>query len=115
MPRFNCKFIGEATIEGAVLHGMGHGSYKEHKSGYGGVGLKLSPDKTKIAHGEVFEIPEKQWEWLDSIESNGFTYTREVVSVYLKAPKGLHKTLHAWVYVYTHERFRPNPIEGGVF
>lgn len=130
------KFLGEASIQGAVLYGIGwipeglRNQILARK--FHGVGLKLDVDSTKVAHGELWEIPNRLWKWLDDIERNGFCYTRKVVQVLQvlvskdKQEAGDYVDIsnhavgmlmtNAWVYEYTHPNFRAeNPIEGGVF
>lgn len=101
-----CEFVGRAYIAGAVLHNLG-----------GGVGLRLSGDKA--ARGEVFRITDhKLWEWLDVIEGNGRTYTREVKTVLVPNIAG-QEQYEAWVYVHTYypaEDYKDIPIfENGIF
>lgn len=77
------SFMGPDALPGAQLFQMG-----------GGVGLRLDESfrDCPLAQGEVFEIPDSLWRWLDSIEQNGFCYTRRVVET---------KFGPAWVYEHT--------------
>src|SRR5271157_1217215 len=101
LTQYGGKFIGVAKLEGAQLYHIGHG-----------VGLRLEPQSNGdyfdlgeivAAHGEVWEIPDPLWDWLDSIESNGFVYTRKVVTpeVHDTNGKGGMVLMDAWTYVHT--------------
>jgi gamma-glutamylcyclotransferase (GGCT)/AIG2-like uncharacterized protein YtfP len=105
------KFLGEALIQGANLYRIGSG-----------VGLRLVEDPHKVAHGELFEIPDTLWPWLDDIEQNGFCYTRKIVEVHMDNARGLEAEelllypVKAWVYVHSYPNFEyKNLIEGGRF
>lgn len=104
LTREGCKFLGEATLQDANLYHIG-----------GGVGLKLNEEGQ--IHGEVFEIPDRLWRWLDEIEGNGFVYTRKVVMVDVPhsiAPDDRGQ-LECWVYEH-NSRFRASEkIENGVY
>lgn len=115
---YGCTFVGEAALPGAILYGLG-GRYEENTnpSKYHGVGLRFSEDPERVAHGEVFDVPDFLWHWLDQIENNGFSYTRKVVQAKMEvAPEdGLHN-VDVWVYEHTFPGMEyVNPIEGGVF
>lgn len=106
-----CEFIGRAHMQGAVLHNLG-----------GGVGLRLGGEKN--AYGELFRITDpKMWDWLDTIENNGWAYTRSIESVFRSTmvSDGVALHLHkAWVYVHTYygsdEDYKDIPIfEKGIF
>jgi gamma-glutamylcyclotransferase (GGCT)/AIG2-like uncharacterized protein YtfP len=65
------------------------------------------------AKGEVFEIPDKLWPWLDDIEQNGFCYTRKVENVYFDT-HGEFK--EAWVYAHTFPGMKyTTPIESNEY
>ena len=104
-------FIGEARIEGATLYGI-------HPTGqgeYSGVGLRL--DGLNTAYGELWEIPEYLWDWLDMIEQNNRCYTRKMVEVQVMDKDGAGVTsVNAWVYEHTYPGFKYEyPIKGGKF
>lgn len=86
-----CIFESEGSITEATLYRIGSG-----------VGLRFTPGvPEKAAFGEVFRVPtERIWNWLDYIESNGFTYTRRVVNVMATRPK-INTPVEAWVYEHT--------------
>ena len=90
-------FVSDGYIRNAELYHIG-----------GGVGLRLNvPGAT--AFGEIYQINDELWNWLDRIENNGITYTRKVVDV--STPNG---SLKAWVYEHTYPEFEyTDPIEGG--
>jgi gamma-glutamylcyclotransferase (GGCT)/AIG2-like uncharacterized protein YtfP len=70
LSQYGGKFIQEDEVRGR-LYSIGSG-----------VGLRLSvlPVPPDIrAKGEVWEVPEKLWGWLDSIEGNGRVYIRRLV------------------------------------
>src|SRR5712691_7460722 len=145
LEHFGAKFIGEAHINGATLYGIGritdHEAHPNEGREFHGVGLRLPKEdwqlseedlrvqQTKVAHGELWVIPDKLWKWLDEIEQNGYCYTRKVVDVKLdmdtaqgfeemKKLDGWERvqTVQAWVYEHTFPNFEyENPIEGGRF
>lgn len=134
---YGASLIGEAHIPGAVLYGIGrnwhHESHPNDGREFHGVGLKLVDPRVakadipllsgSVAHGELWRIPEKLWDWLDGIEQNGFCYTRKVVPARLDAMPAwapydseVYKTVNSWVYEYTHPNMKwENPIESGRF
>lgn len=104
----DCKFLGEASIQGATLYRIGDGvglrfdaevppgpyaEYDRLKKRYdatheveyrsGKARVVSKKDPLGIAHGELFEIRPELWPGLDRIESNGFCYTRKEVEVSL--------------------------------
>jgi len=96
------KFIGPGAIEGATLRPIG-----------GGVGLLFDEDTGYIAYGEVFEIPDAIWPWLDFIEDNGRSYTRKQVEVSML--NGMAPKL-CWVYEHTYPNMAyADPIPSGCF
>ncbi len=105
---YRAEFIGEARLPGAILYRIGSG-----------VGLRFTEDLTKQAYGEVFKIPQKLWEWLDSIEWNGINYTRKVVWAELTGKRELAGdwgNVRTWVYEHTAKGMVYNsPIEDGVY
>lgn len=123
-----CKFLGECEIPRANLYGIGH---KWGEDEWSGVGLRLVKDPYRVAYGELFEIPDKLWKWLDSIEQNGYCYTREIVRVEMwkepveKTDAGLVTTMaaldrieYAWVYEHTFPSYvydEHNLIKNGRF
>jgi len=120
-------FLGDAHIDGAVLYGIGHiwrhESHPNEGRQYHGVGLKLDVGPLEVAYGELWDIPNTLWDWLDSIEQNGYVYTRKVVPVKLQEyPAGapydseVYKTVDAWTYEHCYPDFSyDNKIEGGKF
>lgn len=136
LANYGAKFLGEAHIEGATLYGIGpywvgDGLINDAVQKYHGVGLRLEPNVVsmhggehyvggfKIAHGELWEIPDSLWGWLDQIEQNEFCYTRKVVQVrvvhpYSEAPE--YQATDAWVYEHTFPGFKyEHPVKGGRF
>jgi gamma-glutamylcyclotransferase (GGCT)/AIG2-like uncharacterized protein YtfP len=106
LEKLGATYISKATLPCAELYRIGSG-----------VGLRKHTDPYRVVHGEVFEIPNQlnvppynshsfvpSWEWLDSIENNGFTYTREIVDVELFEPfvDEHPREDRAWVYVHTY-------------
>ena len=123
-----CKFLGKAQLPGADLYGIGPKWVANEFNGpkgseyFHGVGLKFTDDLKRIVYGELFEIPEGLWPWLDSIEQNGRVYTRKIVQPCLSVvlpddPDAMAiEMLNAWVYEYTFPGLKEeNIIEGGVF
>jgi gamma-glutamylcyclotransferase (GGCT)/AIG2-like uncharacterized protein YtfP len=109
LTKYGGKFLGKAEIVGANLHPIG-----------GGVGLRFTEDTRRVAYGELFEIPNELWRWLDSIESNGFAYTRKIVPVILHNDSSggevILDMLNAWVYEHTFPDMRyREPFEDGVY
>lgn len=100
------EFIDEAMLPGAILYRVG-----------GGVGLRFTEDQYREVYGEVFKIPQPLWKWLDSIESNGFSYTRRIVEVGLGNPEGPdYGWVKAWVYEHTYPGMKyDKPILDGVY
>jgi len=99
--RYGATFIGEAKLPGAQLYGMGVG-----------VGLRMVYDLNQIATGEVWEIPDDLWTWLDAIERNGINYKR-IVEVPWVTAKPVHpvfgaddefvpQLMEAWVYQHIY-------------
>ena len=87
------KFISNAVLPNAQLYWIGDRA---------GVGLRF--EDTKIpARGEVWEIPDRLWRWLDGIEQNGFCYTRKVVTT--KCIQ-IDEDVQAWVYEHTFPAMR---------
>jgi len=103
---YRAEFIGEAMLPGAILYRIGSG-----------VGLRFTDDKHKDVYGEVFKIPQKLWKWLDSIESNGFAYTRKIVEVGVGNPEGPDfGWMSSWVYEHTFPGMKyDKPILNGVY
>lgn len=105
-----CKFIGEAQLPGASLHAIGMG-----------VGMRLHT--TNTAHGEVFEIPERLWKWLDGIEGVAHgVYARTLVKPAVTIEHAGHKeieTVDAFAYehvMWPSERYNAgNLIESGLY
>lgn len=127
LEQYGAEFVGEAHIPGAVLYGIGrnwhHESHPNDGREFHGVGLKLDVGPDGLAHGELWNIPDSLWDWLDGIEQQGFCYTRKVVPVRLNAyPAGApydseaYKTVNSWVFEYTHPAMKwENPIMSGRF
>ena len=116
--KYGGKFLGEALIEGATLYGIGalYSSSGVHQ-GYHGVGLCLTGDDT-VAYGELWEVPDELWQWLDHIEGNGHIYERKLIHVdcanLAESPESYEGYTEAWVYEYMHKGFTEK-IEGGKF
>jgi len=129
--KYDAKFIGKAVLPGAILYGirpLHEGPYVggEGREDFSGVGLRFTGDLTKLAYGEVFEIPDHLWDWLDSIENNGFSYTRKEVQVCISEDLGyegvavnmVNAAVAVWVWVYEHtypHMVYDSPIQSGVF
>jgi gamma-glutamylcyclotransferase (GGCT)/AIG2-like uncharacterized protein YtfP len=112
LTNYDAEFLGECYIEGASLFGIGPiGGGK-----FRGVGLRLTRDK-EIAYGELWDIPDELWDWLDGIEQNGRVYTRKIVPVCLwDEQEAVDKVVDAWVYEHCFKDFRyTDKIEGGRF
>lgn len=106
------KFLGEAYIEDATLYGIGRlVGVQDDLPQYSGVGLRL--DGLNTAYGELWEIPEDLWDWLDMIEQNGWCYERLLVPVRLDPGNELYT---AWVYQHCYPGFKyEHPIADGRF
>lgn len=118
LDNYGAKFIGEAAIQGAVLYGIGYAKfYSEGLHAYRGVGLKLDKDPSKVAYGELWEVPGSLWRWLDDIEQNGRVYERKIIEVTVEfLPDEDDYVTDAWVYKHMHEGFTEDQrIEGGKF
>src|SRR5258706_9446905 len=70
LKQYGGKFLGKARIAGTQLYHIG-----------GGVGLRKTANLEAKAVGELWEVPNSLWRWLDDIEQNGFCYTREWFNV----------------------------------
>jgi len=108
---YGAKFLQEATLNSAVLYGIGrrwdHEGHPNDGREYSGVGLRFTANLEDKVHGELWEIPEKLWPWLDQIENNGITYTRKLVD---------DEFASAWVYEHTYRHFpQENVIKNGRF
>jgi gamma-glutamylcyclotransferase (GGCT)/AIG2-like uncharacterized protein YtfP len=119
LTELGAKFLGEAHIEGATLFGIGR-YMRRHRGDreFAGVGLKLSREgEFSTAHGELFEIPDSLWSYLDDIENNGVYYTRKIVEVQVVDKDGAGVTpVDAWVYEHNYNSFIEDQIiKGGVF
>lgn len=126
LAEYGATYLGDARIEGATLYGIGRRMYQESHPNDGrefhGVGLRLE-DPGRVAYGEIWDIPDNLWTWLDQIEQNGFCYTRKVVAAFMDAfPAGApydceaYKTVLVWVYEHTYPNYKyDNPIKGGKF
>lgn len=135
---YGAKFIGEAHIPGAALYGIGrHWNREGHPNDgreYDGVGLKLDVgplevvqpwtngqigydviEGPSIAHGELWEIPDSLWDWLDQIEQNGRVYTRKIVKVCMDRMEGDCHVVNAWTYEHTHMFQEKDRLKGGRF
>lgn len=106
LKQYGGTFVSKAHLAGAQLYHIG-----------GGVGLRKVDDDHTIAHGELWEIPNTLWRWLDDIEQNGFCYTREKMVV-MTQPKNEENgqvslvLSNAWVYVHTYpDMAYENPVE----
>lgn len=121
------KFLGEARIQGATLYGIGRRAQRyidrtDNKREFSGVGLRLTSDDS-VAHGELWEVPDELWQWLDHIEGNGFNYERKIVVVDRlllpeECPEGQVglEMCRAWVYEHMFKGFTEvDKIEGGKF
>ena len=97
LSREGAKFIGEAILQPANLYSIG-----------AGVGLLLE-DEGKV-HGEVFEIPERMWKWLDQIEGHPHLYQRQRVWPVLAHS---NDEIEAYVYVYQRPEYLGRLIESG--
>ncbi len=100
------EFIDEAMLPGAILYKIG-----------GGVGLRFTENVHREVYGEVFKIPQHLWKWLDSIESNGFSYTRKIVEVAVGNPEGPdYGWVKAWIYEHTFPGMKyENEIKDGIY
>jgi gamma-glutamylcyclotransferase (GGCT)/AIG2-like uncharacterized protein YtfP len=125
LSEYGGQFIGEAHIEGATLFGI-HPYYKgamDPDASYAGVGLRLNTQADHVAHGELWEVPEGLWKWLDEIEQNGFAYTRKIVPVLVHdvpGDPGINgdgvDEVQAWVYEHSFPGFDYKyPLKGGRF
>lgn len=139
LTKHGCKFLGECQLVGANLYGR---EFRDATGSWTGVGLRFDDDPEGVAYGELFEIPDRVehpegkrgwsvWDWLDSIEQNGYCYTRKIVRVEMwpekrhKLESGLVATMdaleriqYAWVYEHTYpgcKYDKSNLIEGGKF
>lgn len=107
LTKYGCKFLGEALLNGAVLHKIGEG-----------VGLRFSPDPLQVAYGEVFEVDDEGlWAWLDEIENNGNVYKRSITTTCVEDGRDGLKEVEAWVYEHiVYANYRELPVfEDGVF
>jgi gamma-glutamylcyclotransferase (GGCT)/AIG2-like uncharacterized protein YtfP len=103
LSRYGGKLLGPARVAGTQLYHIG-----------GGVGLRFAKDADTAAHGELWEIPDSLWHWLDQIEANGFAYTREEMTVSVDIEDGIK--VKAWVYVHTYPGMAyERPIKGNKY
>jgi gamma-glutamylcyclotransferase (GGCT)/AIG2-like uncharacterized protein YtfP len=114
LTHYGGRFVETGRIKGANLYSIG----REQK----GVGLRFTDDPLCEVHVEVFKIVEDEtWEWLDEIESNGYSYTRKIIRVNPTDLDGYgkdHPGFDCWVYEHTYPGMKytsENLIEGGKF
>jgi gamma-glutamylcyclotransferase (GGCT)/AIG2-like uncharacterized protein YtfP len=109
LTREGAKFLGEATLQHANIYKIGEG-----------VGLLLE-DEGKV-YGEVFEIPERLWRWLDNIEGHPYTYMRQQIQVMLYeavdragSVEYQGNEIECWTYVHQHPEYMNELIETGSY
>lgn len=101
LKQYGGKFLGKARIAGTQLYHIG-----------GGVGLRKTADLEAKAVGELWEIPNSLWRWLDDIEQNGFCYTREWFNAeFVFKEDGDLTSAQAYVHSYPGMDY-VNPVEG---
>lgn len=106
LKQYGGKFLGKARIAGTQLYHIG-----------GGVGLRKTADLATKAVGELWEVPNSLWHWLDDIEQNGFCYTREKFAIerpILCEEDQMGLSLEpAWAYVHSYPGMDyVNQVEG---
>ena len=110
LTHYGGRYMGNASLYGASLHPIGDG-----------VGLRFTKpfgvdQSIPIARGEVFQIPDRLWAWLDLIENNGHCYTRKVVTVVVHDPVEEDEGVEAWVYEHSYPGMNyATPIESGIY
>jgi gamma-glutamylcyclotransferase (GGCT)/AIG2-like uncharacterized protein YtfP len=107
LEREGCKFLGKAVLQPANIYKIGDG-----------VGL-LIENEGKV-YGEVFEIPERLWRWLDNIEGHPYTYMRQQVQVRVNTWTNdsygcADEEMEAWVYVHQRPEYMSELIESGKY
>jgi gamma-glutamylcyclotransferase (GGCT)/AIG2-like uncharacterized protein YtfP len=86
-------FIGNATLKNAQLYWLGNRA---------GVGLRFEPTKVS-AVGEVWEIPDRLWKWLDDIEGVRHNVYKRLKTFPVLADGSAPET-----YVYAHVYYEGN-------
>lgn len=94
LKNMGAKFISEATLKNAQLYWLGHRA---------GVGLRFQETKSP-AIGEVWEIPDKLWEYLDHIEG-----IRHGVYKRIKTHPVLPDNSAPETWVYAHCYYEKSP------
>ena len=124
LEQFGAKFLGEASIPGATLYGIGrryqHEGHPNDGREFSGVGLKLAGSPLTTAYGELWEIPDNLWNFLDDIEQNGQVYERKIVPIVMNVPVPEDEIVpagtyckaytNAWVYEHCFKNFHYKDI-----
>lgn len=104
-----CKFLGEAVLKPANLYRIGDG-----------VGLRIEDDGK--VYGEVFEVQDHLWRWLDRIEGHPYVYMRQQVQVMLSPvhadlenPAAMDEEAECWTYVHQIPEALGELIESGKY
>lgn len=105
LSKMGARYIGNCEMPGTELWKIGDG-----------VGLIRSEFIDSRTHGQLFEIPEQMWEWLDRIEGHPYLYKRSLIDVIQtevgEAGEG-ELDRRVWVYIYQHPDYFTEKIESG--
>lgn len=94
LSQMGAEFVSEATLKNSQLYWLGNRA---------GVGLRFEPTKIP-AQGEIWQIPDDLWEYLDLIEG-----VRNGVYKRLKAFPVLNNGTALETYVYLHTFYNTSP------
>lgn len=90
------NFLGKAYIRGYSLY---------HVASY--PGMIKSENRLEQVYGELYEIDEPTLKRLDSLESEGYLYKRELVSVRCN-----HENIDAYTYIYLLDTWNTTKVKG---
>jgi len=106
LEREGCKFLGTVQVPNTNLYSIGEG-------------VGLLREDGGLSFGELFEVPERLWRWLDGIEGHPYTYRRELITVWLEGEPQPDFSIEdgpaveSWIYVHQRPEYFSGKIESG--
>ena len=109
LSKMGAKFISEATMQNSQLYWIG----KDRM----GVGLRFEQDKGP-AQGEIWEIPESLWSYLDDIEGVKYNVYKRILTYPLLVK--IEVAVQAYVYAHIYyeneaKKYYNDPIPNNCF